>query len=86
MAVHISFLDHKVTQSTPSPALCLVETQDAQNSHIAAFYSGDDGSTNSDNESSSSNTVRDVHIVRTTIANLNLTMLIKIVCVQYNNL
>lgn len=85
MAVHKSFLDHKVTQSTPSPALCLVETQDAQNSHIAAFYSGD-GSTNSDNESSSSKTTRDVHIVRTTIANLNLTMQIKIVCVQYYNL
>ncbi|XP_057448480.1 AMSH-like ubiquitin thioesterase 2 isoform X3 [Lotus japonicus] len=57
------FLDNKVTQSSPSPALCFVKTvpQDTQNSHITAFNSGD-GSSTSDNESTSSNTVRDVHI------------------------
>jgi len=80
MECHKSFLDHKVTKSSPSPALCCVEpvAQDEQNSHITAFNSGD-GSTNSDNESSSSNTVRDVHIVRITIARLNTTQQIKIV-------
>ncbi|CAK8537040.1 unnamed protein product [Lathyrus sativus] len=58
-----SFLKHKVTKSSPSPALCCVETvpKDEQNSHITAFNSGD-GSTNFCNESSSSTTVRDVHI------------------------
>jgi len=80
MECHKSFLDHKVTKSSPSPALCCVEpvAQDEQNSHITAFNSGD-GSTNSDNESSSSKAVRDVHIVRTTIAHLNTTQQIKIV-------
>jgi STAM-binding protein len=75
MKLHKSFLDHKVTKSSPSPALCCVETvsQDEQNSHITAYNSGD-GSTNSDNESSSSKTVRDVHIVRKTTANLKITM------------
>ncbi|XP_029127492.1 AMSH-like ubiquitin thioesterase 2 isoform X12 [Cajanus cajan] len=54
---------HKVTQSWPSPALCFVETapQDSQSSHITAFNSGD-GSSQSDNESTSSKTIRDVHI------------------------
>ncbi|XP_050905489.1 AMSH-like ubiquitin thioesterase 2 isoform X4 [Lathyrus oleraceus] len=58
-----SFLNHKVTKSSPSPALCCVETvpKDEQNSHVTAFNSGD-GSTNSCNESSSSTTIRDVHI------------------------
>lgn len=80
MECYKSFLDHKVTKSSPSPALCCVEpvTQDEQNSHITAFHSGD-RSTNSDNESSSSKTVRDVHIVRITIAHLNITLQIKIV-------
>ncbi|XP_061356987.1 AMSH-like ubiquitin thioesterase 2 isoform X4 [Gastrolobium bilobum] len=57
------FLVHKVTLSSPSPALCFVETvpQDGQNSHITAFNSGD-GSSKSDNESASSKTMRDVHI------------------------
>ncbi|KAF1872816.1 hypothetical protein Lal_00015908 [Lupinus albus] len=57
------FLVHKVTQSSPSPALCFVEEmpQDAQNSQITAFSSGD-GSTKTDNKSSSSKTIRDVHI------------------------
>ncbi|XP_019445454.1 PREDICTED: AMSH-like ubiquitin thioesterase 2 isoform X2 [Lupinus angustifolius] len=57
------FLVHKVTQSSPSPALCFVEEvpQEAQNSQITAFNSGD-GSTKTDNESSSSKTIRDVHI------------------------
>jgi hypothetical protein len=72
MEFNKSFLYHKVTKSSPSPALCCVETvsQDEQNSHITAYNSGD-GSTNSDNESSSSKTVRDVHIVRTNTAYLN---------------
>lgn len=73
MEFHISFLDHKVTKSSPSPALCCVEAvpQDEQNSHITAFNSGD-GSTNSDNESSSSKNVRDVHIVRIITAPWNI--------------
>ncbi|CAJ1931463.1 unnamed protein product [Sphenostylis stenocarpa] len=54
---------HKVTQSWPSPALSFVETmpQDAQSSHVTAFNSGD-GSSKSDNESTSSKSIRDVHI------------------------
>ena len=80
MAANKYFLVHKVTQSSPSIALCFVETvpQDAQNSHITAFNS-EDGSPKLDNESSSSKTVRDVHIVRTKIACINLTLQIKIV-------
>lgn len=62
---------HKVTQSWPSPALCFVEPQDEENLHITAFNSGD-GSSNSDNKSASSKTIRDVHIVRTTTACLNI--------------
>lgn len=86
VAVHKSFLDHKVTQSSPSPALCFVETvpQDAQNSHITAFNSGD-GSQKSDNESSSSKTMRDVHIVSTITACMNLKLQIKIVYFQFYN-
>ncbi|KAJ1399477.1 MPN domain [Sesbania bispinosa] len=63
MAANKHLLDHRVTLSSPSPALCFVETepQDAQNSHITAFNTGD-GSSKSDNESTSSNTIRDVHI------------------------
>jgi STAM-binding protein len=81
MEFNKSFLYHKVTKSSPSPALCCVETvsQDEQNSHITAYNSGD-GSTNSDKESSSSKTVRDVHIVRTTTAYLN-TIIQQISCV-----
>lgn len=59
------FMLHKVTQSWPSPALCFVERvpQDAQSSHVTVFNSGD-GSSKSDNESTSSKSMRDVHIVR----------------------
>jgi len=39
--------------------------QDSQSSHVTAFNSGH-GSSKLDNESTSSNTIRDVHIVRTT--------------------
>ncbi|TKY69860.1 AMSH ubiquitin thioesterase 2 [Spatholobus suberectus] len=55
--------ESQFSKSWPSPALCFVETvpQDAQNSHITAFNSGD-GSSKSDNESTSSKTIRDVHI------------------------
>ncbi|XP_022632115.1 STAM-binding protein isoform X2 [Vigna radiata var. radiata] len=57
------FMLHKVTQSWPSPALCFVERvpQDAQSSHVTVFNSGD-GSSKSDNESTSSKSMRDVHI------------------------
>ena len=60
------FLVHKVTQSSPSPAMCFVAKvpQDEQDSHIVAFNS-EDGSPQSHNESTSSKTIRDVHIVRT---------------------
>ncbi|KAL2347320.1 hypothetical protein Fmac_001320 [Flemingia macrophylla] len=62
-SVNKYLLLHKVTQSWPSPALCFVETvpEDAPSSHITAFNSGD-GSSKSDNESTLSKTVRDVHI------------------------
>ncbi|KAL1317181.1 AMSH-like ubiquitin thioesterase 2 isoform X1 [Arachis ipaensis] len=59
------FLVHKVTQSSPSPAMCFVAKvpQDEQESHIVAF-SSEDGSRKLDDESTSSRTigVRDVHI------------------------
>ncbi|XP_027360920.1 AMSH-like ubiquitin thioesterase 2 isoform X2 [Abrus precatorius] len=57
------FSVRKVTRSLPSTALSFVEKvpQDAQNYHITAFNSGD-GSSKSDNEPSSSKTIRDVHI------------------------
>ncbi|XP_052725891.1 AMSH-like ubiquitin thioesterase 2 isoform X4 [Vigna angularis] len=57
------FMLHKVTQSWPSPALSFVERvpQDAQSSHVTVFNSGD-GSSKTDNESTSSKSMRDVHI------------------------
>ncbi|KAK7367865.1 hypothetical protein VNO80_09884 [Phaseolus coccineus] len=61
MTANRYFMLHKVTQSWPSPALCFVERvpQDAQSSHVTVFNSGD-GSSKSDNESTSS--MREVHI------------------------
>jgi len=68
MTANRYFMLQKVTQSWPSPALCFVERvpQDAQSSHVTVFNSGD-GSSKSDNESTSSKSMRDVHIVRTEI-------------------
>ena len=68
MTTNRYFMLDKVTQSWPSPALCFVERvpQDAQSSHVTVFNSGD-GSSKSDNESTSSKSMRDVHIVRTKI-------------------
>ncbi|XP_025699479.1 uncharacterized protein [Arachis hypogaea] len=64
------FLVHKVTQSSPSPAMCFVAKvpQDEQESHIVAF-SSEDGSRKLDDESTSSRTigVRDVHIENGTL-------------------
>ncbi|KAK8471940.1 hypothetical protein PHAVU_002G071100 [Phaseolus vulgaris] len=63
MTTNRYFMLDKVTQSWPSPALCFVERvpQDAQSSHVTVFNSGD-GSSKSDNESTSSKSMRDVHI------------------------
>ncbi|XP_052725889.1 AMSH-like ubiquitin thioesterase 2 isoform X2 [Vigna angularis] len=62
------FMLHKVTQSWPSPALSFVERvpQDAQSSHVTVFNSGD-GSSKTDNESTSSKSMRDVHIEKGTL-------------------
>ncbi|KAF7829358.1 AMSH-like ubiquitin thioesterase 2 isoform X2 [Senna tora] len=54
---------HKVTQSSPSPVLSFVERvpQETQTSHITAVDS-EHGYLKSENESTSSKTIRDVHI------------------------
>lgn len=59
-------LIHKVTLSSPSPVLSFVERvpQDTQTSHITAVDS-EHGNPRSNNESTSSKAIRDVHIVRT---------------------
>ncbi|XP_068468080.1 AMSH-like ubiquitin thioesterase 2 isoform X6 [Phaseolus vulgaris] len=68
MTTNRYFMLDKVTQSWPSPALCFVERvpQDAQSSHVTVFNSGD-GSSKSDNESTSSKSMRDVHIEKGTL-------------------
>ncbi|XP_028801793.1 AMSH-like ubiquitin thioesterase 2 isoform X2 [Neltuma alba] len=54
---------HKATQSSPSPVLSFVERgpQDAESSHVTAVDS-EHGCPKSGNESTSSKTMRDVHI------------------------
>ncbi|XP_054824421.1 AMSH-like ubiquitin thioesterase 2 isoform X2 [Prosopis cineraria] len=56
-------IDHKVTKCSPSPVLSFVERepQDTETSHVTAFHS-EHGRPESGNESTSSKTMRDVHI------------------------